>query len=409
VVRASLLALLLTASAWAQKYYVYVGNLGPDTVLLAWGTADGKNTIGRSSASRGEATVKIAGRSLVSRQNWIVVADLKPDTPYDYEISIGGRSIGKNGFRTWAQRSSKVAFFVIGDWGNASREQYAIAKAMLQEFEKRSGSDNPVRFVLTTGDNIYGDVNNFVFGVKNTGNEDSDWASKFFEPYQGLIAHVPFFPSLGNHDGNESESRRDLAVYLDNFFFPGDEAARYYRFNYGGLVDFFGLDSTTNTESGPPRPAYFEDGRQFAWMKAALAESKAAWKVPYYHHAVFNAGPRHAPSERELKHWVQLFSQTGVKVAFNGHEHNFQYSEVNQRSGGVRFVTSGAGGELRAGGIQNKMSGANMAGWAPENHFLLVEIEGDVMKITPIGAAPIKVLDASGQPVKMPLEVRATK
>jgi hypothetical protein len=399
-------ALLAAIPAWcAEKYYTYVGNLAADSVLLAWGTANGRNTIGRSSPSHGEATVKINGHTLTSTQNWIVVGDLKPDTEYPYEISIKGSVIATNKFRTWAAASQKLAFFVIGDYGTGTEVQYQVAKAMLDEFTKRSGSDSPIRFILTTGDNIYGDISNFLIGVKNTGNEDADWAGKFFEPYQGLIAHVPFYATLGNHDGNESESHRDLPAYLDNFFFPNDHPARYYSFKYGGLAEFFALDSTSNTESGGQRPQFLESGPQWQWMNNAVAQSRAPWKIPYYHHPVFNAGPRHVASRRELEHWIRLFSRTGVKVVFNGHEHNFQFSEVNEASGGVRFVTSGAGGELRGGDVRARMRESNIAGWSAQNHFLVVEIDGKTMRITPVSWEPVRVVDAAGGAVSLPLVV----
>jgi tartrate-resistant acid phosphatase type 5 len=346
--------LALCAVADGERYYAYVGDLQPDSVLLAWGTVDGVNTIGRSSPSHGEATIKIDRRILMTRQNWLVVSGLKPDTEYSYEIAVKGAAIAKNTFRTWAVKSTRLAFFVIGDYGNGSAAQYEIAGALLDEFTRLSATANPVRFVLTTGDNIYGDISNWLFGIRHTGAEDRDWGPKFFEPYQGVLAHVPFFPTLGNHDGNETERRKDLAAYLDNFFFPGDRQARYYQFNYGGLADFFALDSTMNTESGPARAAYLEGGAQFEWLQSVMPRSTAAWKIPYYHHTMFNAGPHHAPSFGELHHWMDLFSRSGVKVAFNGHEHNFQYSEVNARSGGVRYVTSGAGGELRPGDVSAK-------------------------------------------------------
>ncbi len=35
-----------------------------------------------------------------------------------------------------------------------------------------------------------------------------------------------------------------MTAYLDNFFFPAPHPARYYRFSFGGLADFFALDST---------------------------------------------------------------------------------------------------------------------------------------------------------------------
>ena len=62
---------------------------------------------------------------------------------------------------------------------------------------------------------------------------------------------MPFFPTLGNHDGNETEKRADLPAILDNFPYPQDKPARYYKFTYGDLAEFFGLDSTRNSETGP--------------------------------------------------------------------------------------------------------------------------------------------------------------
>ena len=402
----ALFTLLLAAGAVsAQNYYTYVGTLSSDSVLLAWGTLDGANTIGRSSPSHGEATVRIAGRTLTSRQNWIVVPDLKPDTVYPYEIDLEGRVLARSGIQTWAAQDSKLVFFVIGDYGNGSRTQYAIARAMAQEFERRNASGNPVRFVLSVGDNIYGDINNFMFGIKNTGSRDSDWAPKFFEPYRDLIARIPFYPTLGNHDGNETENRADLPAYLDNFFFPVDNPARWYRFSYAGLAEFFALDSTMNTESGSPTAQYLNTGAQWQWMQQVIPASKAMWRIPYFHHPPFNAGPRHAASLHDLQHWVDLFGRSGVKVSFQGHEHNFQVSEANGASRGIRFVVSGAGGELRTRDVTPKMARANIAAFTAQNHFLVVEIEGKTMRITPVGFEPIRVNDARGTAVPLPLVV----
>ena len=92
--------------------------------------------------------------------------------------------------------------------------------------------------MITLGDNIYGTLN-FVLRFKDTGDKDSHWESRFFRPYAPLIAKIPFYPSLGNHDGNETGNRADLAAYLDNFFFPAHVPSRYYRFSYGGPGGFF--------------------------------------------------------------------------------------------------------------------------------------------------------------------------
>jgi tartrate-resistant acid phosphatase type 5 len=404
--RPALLCVITAVALAAQTYHTYVGALDANSVLLAWGTTNGKNTIGQSSPSLGEATVKIDGRTLASRANWIVVAGLKPETDYPYEVTLAGKVIGQGMVHTWPEKSNRLVFFVVGDYGTGGRAQYDIAAEMWKEFERRANSGNPVRFVITTGDNIYGDISTFLFGLKDTGDEDTDWERKFFDPYKQLLARIPFYPSLGNHDGNETEDRGDLNAYLDNFFFPSGKPARWYTFTYGGdFAEFFALDTTMNTESGAPRAAYLENGEQFQWLQKVLPSSRALWKIPYFHNPPFNAGPRHAAGYRDLLHWIRLFQRAGVKVAFNGHEHNFQYSNANAESGGVRFVISGAGGQLRGGNVQNRLKQANIAGWSPEHHFLVVEIDGKQMRITPIGNQEIVVRNAAGQVARMPLVV----
>ena len=227
-----------------------------------------------------------------------MIRGLQPDTKYDYEVTLNGRRIAASTIRTWPVKSDRLRFFVIGDYGTGDENQVKIARAMAQEFERLQG-DNPVRFVITTGDNIYGSVS---FGLRfgKTGDKDMEWDRKFFAPYRPLLEHVPFYPTLGNHDGNETESRGDLPQYLDNFFFPSPQPARYYRYSYGGLADFFALDSTTNSESGPTRPAFLPNGDESRWLAQNLADSQAAWKIPYFHHPPFNAGPRHPASKDDL-------------------------------------------------------------------------------------------------------------
>jgi hypothetical protein len=277
---------------------------------------------------------------------------------------------------------------------------------MQREYSRLAALGDAPRFVITTGDNIYADLN---FGLKatNSGDNDHDWESKFFEPYGGILSEIPFYPSPGNHDGNGSENRGDLPVYLDNFFFPQNRPARWYTFHFADLAQFFSLDSTTNTLSGRAKPVFLASGEQFNWFRPALAASKAPWKIPYFHHPPFNAGPYHGASLQDLKAFCDAFAASGVAVVFSGHEHNFQFSERNGATAGIQYVISGAGGELRSGDVRSKMAKAHIAGWAAERHFLSVEIEGNEMRITPIGAKGIlEPVDAAGRKIGMPLVVK---
>lgn len=404
----SLTLAVLCQAACAQTLYTYVGQITPDSVLIAWGTTQGKagqNTIGRSSRPLGPATVRIADRTVKTRRNWAEVRGLRPDTQYPYEVAIRGRRAGSGTVRTWPQKATRLTFFVIGDYGNGSEEQRALAAAMWSEFQRKASGGDPVRFVLTTGDNIYGDVEGGA-GTPHSGSADSDWETKFFTPYREMLRQIPFLPSPGNHDGNASENRADLNAYLDNFFFPRNHPARWYEFDFGGLADFFALDSTDNTAAGHTAPVYAPGGTESRWLASAMAKSAAPWKIPYFHHPPFNAGPGHGASYDDLRHWVDLFARSGVKVAFNGHEHNFQFSEDSDATGHVRYVVSGAGGQLRPANIQPNMARAHIAGWAPVHHFLVVEIDGRTMRITPVSTEPLAVRDANGNAVGMPLLVR---
>jgi tartrate-resistant acid phosphatase type 5 len=396
-----LLLFAFVSSANAQKFYTYVMDLGPDYVQLAWGTTAGENTIGRSSPSFGNANVEIAGRKLLSVGNSITVGDLAPDHTYSYTISLHGQTLGQGEVHTWAAKSQRLTFFVVGDFGNGKAPEYNVARAMWQEFQRRASTADPVRFVLSVGDNVYGDD----FGLSHTGSSDADWGPKFFEPYAPLLARVPFFPSLGNHDGNESERHHDMDVILDNFAFPQNKPGRYYDFTYGGLAQFFALDSTSNTESGHAKPDYLEDSPQFHWMQSEFSGAHPLWVIPFFHHPLFTAGPDHPPSMQQLRHWFALFVEHGVKVVFSGHEHNFQASEVGPSTGGIQFFVSGAGGELRTGNVQKNMRKAHIQAWAQQNHFLEVSIDGKTMRVTPLSYEPLRIVNADGGAVSVPFTV----
>jgi hypothetical protein len=391
----------------AQRVHTYVGRVGTDSLLLAWGTTDGDgNTIGRDSAPLGRAVVEVAGRQVPAQRNWVEVTGLAPDTEYPYRLLLDGKVVGEGAARTNPTRATKLAFFVVGDFGTGQPPQYRIAAAMEKEFARRLNSDNPVRFVLTTGDNIYPNRLLRVIPRGRDGRRDRDWGVKFFQPYAGILKHIPFYPSPGNHDVAAMQGRDGdrSGPYLDNFFFPSPEPSLYYAYSYGGLVDFFSLDSTPIQEDGVSG-SIAPDSPQVAWLKKSLASSRAPWKIAYFHHAVFNAGPGHEPSLPALRHVTELLEQARVRVVFSGHEHNFQFSRQNGLTGGALYVVSGAGGQLRSGNIRDNMDRENIAGWAPQQHFLLVEIEGRTMRITPLSWEPVRVVDSEGRPVSMPIVV----
>ena len=333
------------------------------------------------------------------------VTGLEPDTAYPFRVQISGKTFGEGNLRTHAERATKLRFFVMGDYGSGGTPQYKVSEAMWTEFERHANSDNPVRFLITTGDNIYG----LQFGlyVRNSGDRDKHWLTRYYAPYDKLLRRIPFYPSLGNHDGNESENRGDLDVYMDNFAFPAFQPARWYQFRYANLAQFFALDSTENNLAG--KKAWIKGGGQEKWLKESLAAPAPPWRIAYWHHPPFTAGPHHDSSLAWLQSAVDLLAENGAQVVFNGHEHNFQISKRNAATKGVQYIVSGSAGELRDDGVQSLLEATNMLAWSPQRQFLSVEIDGDTMRVQPIGFERIKAVNSKGENFPFPFSIPRAK
>ena len=180
-----------------------------------------------------------------------------------------------------------------------------------------------MRFVLTVGDNIYASVN-LGYMTRGSGSEDRDWDTKFFQPYREVLEQIPFLPSLGNHDGNASENRGRPDVYtwtISSFRRTGR------RGGTSSITAGWRISSPSTARTirppGHPTPIYrARTASSRAGWRRRWRRRRRAWKIPYFHHPPFNAGPGHGASYGVLRHWVELFQKSGVKVVFTGHEHN---------------------------------------------------------------------------------------
>ena len=237
--------------------------------------------------------------------------------------------------------SGSVKFAVLGDAGTGGRPQYDIAKLLAG-----TRADFPFEFVIMLGDNMYG------------GENPSDFVKKFERPYQPLLeAGVKFYAALGNHD---EPSQR----FYEPFNMDGK---RYYTFTKDE-VEFFVLDSTYVT------PA------QVNWLRDALEKSDAEWKIPYFHHPIYSSGERHG-SEEDLRVLVEpLFVEHGVDVVFAGHEHLYERLKPQR---GIFYFTAGGSAKLRKNNLDDR-SALTAKGFDTEQSFMLIEIDGDVMRFQTI-------------------------
>lgn len=225
-----------------------------------------------------------------------------------------------------------LMFAVIGDSGDGSPLQYGVARQML-----RSHARLPFEFVLMAGDNLYGSQ------------QARDYVDKFDIPYGPLLRMgIPFYAVLGNHD--EPESR-----HYPRFNMNGQ---RYYAVAKGP-VRFFFLDTN------------FMDAPQVAWLEAALAESREAWKIAVFHHPIYSNGDRHGSNVQLRVVLEPLLIRYGVDVVFSGHDHI--YERLKEQKGIAYFVV-GSSGKLRQGGVTPAPSTA--ASFAGDNAFLIATVNG---------------------------------
>ena len=453
--------------------YIYLAGLSHKSALIAWGAfyfrarSNGTmkivddhdlqwvhpprcDSIGCRSKPYGPATVEIKDESgavvasaLTNDTNHVSISGLKADTRYRYSVRVkhelwasgvrwdwdpDAQALVQNGgiyqseFRTLPDPTRPLdgpfTFAVIGDFGTGIRKpstplrrQREVARAL-----ERAVSEQDVRLILTTGDNIYA-AKRFLLWTKDSGEEDDDWFFTFFQPYRYAIARVPVCPSIGNHDTSETEECDDREQVLDNFYLrerlSTEEAAGraslgpglFYRFRVARDVEFVCID--TSKEHFFKRGRLFEYPKHREFLRHAFppdAAGRIRWRIPFCHHPPFCAGPMHRNTDR-MEEVVSLFERGGVRACFSGHEHNFQHSFWN----GIHYFVSGAGSKIRSG-APGRMEEAHTVSWAPVCHFLLVTIVDDRMIVRAIGESAdglvdIERFDVGSNRVSGPIEV----
>jgi phosphodiesterase/alkaline phosphatase D-like protein len=226
-----------------------------------------------------------------------------------------------------------VRFAVIGDSGTGGKEQYEVG----QQMAKFRGLF-PFDFVIMLGDNMYGSQG------------EADYKIKFEAPYKALLdGGVKFYAALGNHD--EPNQR------FYKLFNMGGK--RYYSFTNGN-VEFFALDSN------------YMDPEQLDWLTKELKNSKAAWKICYFHHPLYSHAKFHGSDTDLRKRLEPILQQSGVSVVFAGHEHVYERLKPQN---GINYFVLGNSGQLRFHDLRPSADTAK--GFDTDRTFCMVEIIGD--------------------------------
>lgn len=209
--------------------------------------------------------------------------------------------------------AKEMKYCLMGDSGNASPAQMAVADALKKE-------DCDRIFIL--GDVVYPK------GIKNV--DDPDLKKKFVQVYQGLNKN--FTLVMGNHDYDGSiKAWKEAAKESPWIFFPNN-----YFLQKINDACFIVLDS--NLYSRPWRvTAAF---RQMKWMNSIKDDlGSCRFKIALAHHPHKS---RARPAKGFLKHFYEEKIIGHVNLLITGHDHVLQ--DLGQEDG-TQFLISGAGGQ----------------------------------------------------------------
>lgn len=314
----------------------YLQSVTAASIIVAWETdraSHGEVVYGETEEYGASVTDPTVGT-----RHAVTLTNLAPYTVYHYRVESGDVPLSADTtFRTAAgPDQTEFTFVVFGD----TRTQHQIHQTVADRIVALEPD-----FVLHTGDLVA------------LGSVFPQWET-FFEIERELMAHIPLFPTLGNHERNHPH-------YFDLFYLPGNE--RWYAFDYGharflclqvdGIVDF-------------------SQSEQYTWLEEALAANTQPWLFVYFHIPPYTSSREKPDLEHDVREALTpLFEQYGVDVVFAGHHHNYERNEVN----GVTYIVTGGGGAPL--GVMEERE-PTRAAFAVAYHVVLLEIDGNRLEAT---------------------------
>ncbi|MCB9612241.1 MAG: metallophosphoesterase [Sandaracinus sp.] len=229
---------LVALPAAAQEITIrpYVQDVGTTSAWILWETTTGEESRvewGPTEALGMEASGGAHPSTGAHRVHEVALTGLSPSTRYHYVVHTGGATAGPFHFTTKSDdRETSFRMIAVSDmqhdeshpevWGEVIHDGILAFLA-----EETARPDDGLAFLLVPGDLV------------DRGSEHTQWIERFFAPAADLLAYVPAYPTLGNHEA-------DTHFYYDYFRLPQDESHpdpdRYWRFDHGN-VRMIGLDS----------------------------------------------------------------------------------------------------------------------------------------------------------------------
>jgi predicted MPP superfamily phosphohydrolase len=386
----SLLA-LLAGPVSAQEIVVdpYLQLATPTSVWILWETSSGDESVvewgptaGLGSTATGSAQTGLGD----SRVHEVQLTGLSPGSELYYRVRTGGAVSDTVRIITPAEASAEQSFRLVAmsdmqqDWSQPTKYAEIVQDGILPFVTEEYGPDIPAELGLVL---IPGDL------VDNGWDYDS-WAETFFAPGAALMAQVPTYPVLGNHEINTS-------YYFQYFHLPVDDVdpafeEHWYTVDHGNLR-VVGLDSNP----------LFQSEAQLDWLEAVLDDAAVNPDIDF----VF--AQLHHPYLSEL--WLdgetaytgeviglmEAFTEATGKpsIHFFGHTHGYSRGQSrDHRHLWVNVAT--AGGNIDEWGEYAQANYDEFTVSQDEYGFVIVEVTAGAdpsFKLTRVGRGDASVIE----------------
>jgi acid phosphatase type 7 len=267
-----------------------------------------------------------------------------------YRLSAGAARTQVYGFHTLPPAGAVIRIGVYGD----VRGGHAVHRKLLEQM-LREGLD----LVAVTGDMVL------------RGSDEADW-QRFFAVTRDLLASIPYYPAVGNHDLGWGGAHDDTqGIFSLPPGPPGRPAGAFYYSRDVADVHLVFLDSNA-----------YDRPEQETWLASDLAAARAR-KVRAII-AITHDGPYargyHGGSTIARERYVPILLAHRVDLVLSGHDHIYQRGDAK----GLRYVVSGGGGASLYGircGVRGRPKckvddGMQMV--AKEHHYVVLTIGRDL-------------------------------
>ncbi len=320
----------------------YLQTLTETSVTIAWRTSIATDSVVNFGTTLGALNSTVSDAASTT-EHAVEVTGLTPGGTYYYEVGHAGGILAGNTsdhtFRAAPPTGTPQRFvtWIVGDSGNGSPEQAAVRDAMLS-----FTSGDPPDLFLHVGDMAY-----------NNGT-DIEFTENFFAPYAGILQRTVCWPSIGNHEADNSDSPTQSGPYYAAYILPtlaeagglasGTEA--YYSFDYAN-AHFVCLDSHDT-----PRGT---SDAMLTWLQDDLLATDQEWLIAFWHHPPYTKGSHDSDDFADSGgrmidmrvNALPILEAAGVDLVLAGHSHIYERSFLVD--GAYDTPTTAAGHILDAG------------------------------------------------------------